>query len=96
MPIDRELMREIRGLDEFDLRRLLIFVGGLLAAREGAAPGPKHEAKVTYRQEHVRCGREQCTKCPHGPYWYAYWREDGRLRSRYIGKQLPEAAGPPS
>jgi hypothetical protein len=96
MPVDRELMREIRTLDEFDLRRLLIFVGGLLAAREGTAPDPRHETKVTYRQEHVRCGREQCTKCPHGPYWYAYWREDGRLRSRYIGKQLPDTPGPPS
>ena len=35
MPVDRELMREIRDLDEFDLRRLLIFVRGLLTAREG-------------------------------------------------------------
>jgi hypothetical protein len=94
MPVDRELMREIRGLDEFDLRRLLIFVGGLLQAREGTTGRAKPPAKVTYRQEHVRCGRERCTKCPHGPYWYAYWREGGRLRSRYIGKQLPEATGP--
>src|SRR5436190_24256262 len=89
MPVDRELMREIRELDEFDLRRLLIFVRGLLAAREGVEGEPKPEGKVTYRQEQVRCGRENCTRCPHGPYWYAYWREGGRLRSRYIGKDLP-------
>jgi len=34
----------------------------------------------------VKCGKEACTKCPHGPYWYAYWREGGRRRSRYVGK----------
>jgi hypothetical protein len=92
MPIDRELMRGIRDLDEFDLRRLLIFVRGLLISREGIDPGAgPNEArpKITYRQEHVRCGRKNCTRCPHGPYWYAYWREDGRVRSRYIGKELP-------
>ena len=98
MPVDRDLMRQIRSLDEFDLRRLLIFVGGLIAAREGADPGREAggPGKVTYRQEHVRCGRDNCTRCPHGPYWYAYWREEGRLRSRYIGKELPaDDPGPP-
>jgi hypothetical protein len=25
----------------------------------------------------------------HGPYWYAYWKENGRTRSRYIGKEPP-------
>ena|SRR5437660_1464788 len=93
MPVDRDLMRQIRDLDEFDLRRLLIFVRGLLVSREGGAGGEPAEGKVTYRQEHVRCGRDNCTRCPHGPYWYAYWREDGRLRSRYIGKELPEGSG---
>ncbi len=60
-------------------------------------PGPEfgeatHEAHVTYRLETVRCGKAACRSCPHGPYWYAYWREDGKLRSRYIGKQRPEGA----
>ncbi|MFN2544829.1 MAG: hypothetical protein ABR600_09725 [Actinomycetota bacterium] len=96
MPVDRDLMRQIRELDEFDLRRLLIFVRGLIAAREGVSPGrePGAAGKVTYRQERVKCGRENCTRCPHGPYWYAYWREEGRLRSRYIGKELPADPGP--
>jgi len=42
-------------------------------------------AKVSYQHEWVKCGKPGCKKCPHGPYWYAYWREDGRLRSRYLG-----------
>ena len=92
MALDRQLIREIRSLDEYDLRRLQIFVRGLLVSREGQGFGGDHErakGKVTFRQEAVRCGRPNCTRCPHGPYWYAYWREGGRLRSRYIGKQLP-------
>jgi hypothetical protein len=90
MALERELIRRVRSLDEYDLRRLQIFVRGLLVSRSGqehqAAPA---RGKVTFRQERVRCGRATCTKCPHGPYWYAYWREGGKLRSRYIGKQLP-------
>lgn len=96
MPIDRTLIRAIRRLDEYDLRRLMIFIRGLLLHAEG--PGFEQEAgdshgKVSYRLEHVRCGKAGCTRCPHGPYWYAYWRERGRMRSRYIGKSLPDDAG---
>jgi predicted ATPase/DNA-binding SARP family transcriptional activator len=28
----------------------------------------------------------------HGPYWYAHWREGGRQRSRYLGKDPPPEA----
>lgn len=47
---------------------------------------------ITLRYETVRCGKANCTRCPHGPYWYAYWKENGRTRSRYIGRVLPEKA----
>src|SRR5687768_9130259 len=40
---------------------------------------------VTYRLEKVKCGKD-CAGCPHGPYLYKYWREDGRLRKAYVGK----------
>src|ERR1700674_5522400 len=49
----------------------------------------------TVRLELVKCGKERCKRCAggpaHGPYWYAYWKENGRTRSKYIGKQLPES-----
>ena len=95
MPIDRDLIRSIRSLDEYDLRRLMIFIRGLLLNSSGPdlATEVSHAGRVTYRLEPVRCGKAGCTRCPHGPYWYAYWREEGRLRSRYIGKDLPEGAG---
>lgn len=47
---------------------------------------------VTYRQDYTRCGKERCKKCAggngHGPYWYAYWSEGGKTKSKYIGKEL--------
>jgi hypothetical protein len=89
--LPRDLVAEVRQLDEYDLRRLLILVRGLLLHLDGE-PGPEEVlgrvGKVTYRQEHVRCGKDSCRSCPHGPYWYAYWKEDGRTRSRYIGREL--------
>jgi hypothetical protein len=91
--LDRELIRQVRSLDEYDLRRLLIFVRGVLLQKadhvledEGS---PVKPGKVSYRLEVVNCGKPGCSKCPHGPYWYAYWREGGRIRSRYIGRRLP-------
>src|SRR5215467_339749 len=50
-------------------------------------------SRVTYRQQHTRCGKQRCRKCGegegHGPYWYAYWSENGRTVSKYIGVRLP-------
>lgn len=94
MGIDRQLIRQVRALDRYDLRRLQIFVRGLLMDDQlGEEPEtdvrPEPRARVTYRQEHVRCGKPGCSTCPHGPYWYAYWRQDGRVRSRYLGRVRP-------
>lgn len=90
MPLSRNVLREVRGLDEFDLRRLMIVVRGLLLERGGTGvqDAPPGIGEVTYRQQSVRCGKDSCRSCPHGPYWYAFWREDGKMRSRYIGKTL--------
>jgi hypothetical protein len=98
MAIERDLIRSVRSLDEYDLRRLMIFIRGLLLNSQGPAfetDEAANRSAVNYRLEHVRCGKRGCTRCPHGPYWYAYWREDGKLRSRYIGKTLPAAEGVP-
>ncbi len=93
MAIPREIIKQVRRLDEYDLRRLMILVRGLLLAVDGEPEGALEEdavdCRVTYRQEHVRCNKPGCTSCPHGPYWYAYWKEDGRSRSQYIGRHLP-------
>lgn len=85
MPIDRDVLEAVREMDEHELRRLLILAKARLdqhgvALPDGASP------KVGLRRQWVKCGKSTCTTCPHGPYWYAYWREDGRRRSRYLGK----------
>lgn len=92
MESERALFRQLRALDRHQLRRVLIFVRGLLVAHgdEAAAPGAGDE-QITYRLESVKCGKPGCGSCPHGPYWYAYYRDGGRLRSRYIGRELPPA-----
>jgi hypothetical protein len=99
--LDRDLIHQVRALDEFDLRRLVIFVTGLLDARTGTRFGVRpvggdHPGAVSYRQQWVRCGKKACTTCPHGPYWYGYRREGGRLRSRYVGKEAPEGVSAPA
>ena len=93
MPISRELIHQVRSLDTYDLRRLMMLIRGLLLEEDPGAAPAEPSAKVTFRQETVRCGKQGCTRCPHGPYWYAYWREDGKTRSRYVGKELPGQSG---
>jgi hypothetical protein len=81
-------------MDEHDLRRLLILAKARLEAKgaafDSAAPRVRLQARM------VRCGKPNCTHCPHGPYWYAHWTEGGRRRSRYVGKlgDGVERAGP--
>ncbi len=48
---------------------------------------PKTGATLALCRQWVRCGKPAC-RCadgtPHGPYHYLFWREDGRLRKRYV------------
>ena len=77
-------------MDEHELRRLLILAKARLEGRGVNFPSIAPDVKL--RSQNVRCGKQTCTRCPHGPYWYAYWWEDGKRRSRYLGKldDLPE------
>jgi len=46
--------------------------------------------KATIREEYVKCGKEYCYRCKHGPYYYAYWKdENGKLKKKYIGRNNP-------
>lgn len=42
---------------------------------------------ITYELRPTLCGKPNCRKL-HGPYWYAYWSQGGRVRSVYIGKKF--------
>jgi hypothetical protein len=59
--------------------------GNLIVKREVLEE--RHSEAMTFRLERVSCGKN-CKGCPHGPYWYGYWREGGKTHSKYIGKNL--------
>ncbi len=51
---------------------------------------------LTYQRQYRRCGNPRCQACRagekgHGPYWYAYYRDQRRLKSMYLGKHLPSS-----
>jgi len=63
---------------------------------DGGAPYSKlpSNRRITYQRRMKYCNRATCAPCrsgtpSHGPYWYASWREGGRVRSLYLGKQTP-------
>ena len=47
--------------------------------------------KATIRAEFIKCGRDTCNNCPHGPYYYACWKDklnnnnNSKLRKKYMG-----------
>jgi hypothetical protein len=96
-----QLKQTIRRLKPEQRRRLGEWLREQLRSdEEQARPSPRRREVVeeregknlTYRLEKVRCGKKGC-KCadgePHGPYWYAYWSEAGKTKSRYVGKKPP-------
>jgi hypothetical protein len=48
-------------------------------------------SSATIRKEYVECGNPYCYRCKHGPYYYGYWKENGKLKKKYIGKYDPRA-----
>ncbi|MPZ51982.1 MAG: hypothetical protein GEU79_04485 [Acidimicrobiia bacterium] len=87
MALERELVDWVRELDEHDLRQLQLLIGAHLD-RQSDLPG---DEKVSLRSQMIRCGKPECNRCPHGPYWYAYWRVEGKRRSKYLGRLIEEA-----
>jgi len=50
---------------------------------------------ATIREEFIKCGKVACNLCPHGPYYYAYWKDKSnnnnksKLRKKYLGVMDP-------
>ncbi|NWJ46990.1 MAG: hypothetical protein HXX08_14100 [Chloroflexi bacterium] len=89
---------KLEGLCEMLANEMLKLQGKLdglaqlqsMAATSAATPA----VKTIFKQEYVRCGKTNCTKCAdrqgHGPYWYSYNFSGGQSRKRYIGLKLPD------
>ncbi len=93
-----QVLGELSEKDLEELREIDRRLQDVLAERRTGQPpdvlprAEKQIGSITFRYETVRCGKENCTRCPHGPYWYAYWKENGRTHSRYSGRTRPGTA----
>ena len=90
----RQIMKMVQDLtidDLLDLRfDLEEKIEELKEEGNTSSAAEEKEPTITIRQEWKRCGKAGC-RCNtegelHGPYLYEYWKEDGRTRSRYVGK----------
>ncbi|MGI9055070.1 MAG: DUF6788 family protein, partial [Pyrinomonadaceae bacterium] len=97
----REIKKDLSALNLPELRQVEIWLRNHLSKAEDKIKTSESAAKntiveeidingKTYRLQFVRCGKETC-KCAtgglHGPYWYAYWFENGKTKSKYLGKK---------
>ena len=60
--IDKDILDGLSELDEADLKRIKLLVDNKLKIES--------DVKVSYRTKSIKCGKESCNSCPHGPYWY--------------------------
>lgn len=99
----REIKRMARALKREQMLQLVDWLRERIKSAEEDERGREAEARreaveereitnKTYRLQGVRCGKEGC-RCTagdlHGPYWYAYWSEQGKTKSQYVGKKPP-------
>jgi hypothetical protein len=48
----------------------------------------------SYQCKWIRCGKKRCRTCPHGPYWYGFWREGEKVKCCYYGRKDPRPETP--
>jgi hypothetical protein len=97
---------QLENATTMELEELRTGIEAELARRKLAERKPADDRQVvqvveerppsagTLRLELVRCGKQRCKKCErgegHGPYWYLYFRHNGKLTSRYVGKTIAD------
>ncbi|MBI4785597.1 MAG: hypothetical protein HY782_00920 [Chloroflexi bacterium] len=91
-PLEKLSDRDLDKLREIEERLRRVVQERRTTLSQRAVTTEQQFGSLTFRYETVRCGKKNCTRCPHGPYWYVYWKEGGRTRSRYVGRSLPQKA----
>ena len=79
--VNKEVIEVLSELSDSDLRQVQL----LLKNKFGDNSDNKN---VSFRKKNIKCGKESCKSCPHGPYWYAEWTEKGALKSKYLGRNF--------
>lgn len=69
-------------------RAIALAIAGRLAGLMRVLAALQYLRGVTLQLEAVRCGNVSCAACPHGPYWYAYFRRGGSSKKLYLGKRF--------
>jgi hypothetical protein len=81
-----ETTREIDGRERREEAKQ-----SLIEQAERAVPEGYDATGKSIQQRYTTCGDPSCHCAEgqgHGPYLYAHWREDGTVRSEYIGKPV--------
>jgi len=42
-------------------------------------------SRGTVVEKYIRCGKSWCKNCPHGPYYYLAVKENGKVKTKYLG-----------
>ena len=87
-----ETLQELRYL----LNRWFQQGEGLSGPVVGPAIRKARQPRHALRQEYVKCGKPGCRRATglgHGPYWYQYWKEGGKVKKRYLGRKRPGGDG---
>lgn len=86
----------VKGIKTIDYRTLNSTLA--LDLTQSLLETVKRDRHITYQYQYRKCGKIGCSTCNgdqgssgHGPYWYGYWRENGRLISAYVGRVKPSA-----
>ena len=83
---DSEQLRSIAKIKSEELRSIAKVKSEQLTSTNNSRNLPSN---ATISEEYVRCGKLDCPS-KHGPYYYAYWKDDsGKLKKKYIGKYHP-------
>jgi hypothetical protein len=79
-----ELLREIATWELRELRELQSALGGLQASLQRASKSAR-QSQGHIEEKYITRGNKR-----HGPYRYLRYWEDGKLRSKYLGKRQSE------
>lgn len=86
-----EDMLKSSPMNRAEKKRIVFDSDGSPRSKKVVESLPKIVTTPAYRfsvcAQYVKCGKANC-KCVsgqlHGPYYAAFWKEDGRIRKRYI------------